>query len=43
VTAVLVGMRDVRYVADVVAELYRPVDQAPRRDAWRRLSQLDVS
>ena len=38
VTSVLVGMRSVDYVADVVAELYRPVSRAPHGDAWRQLS-----
>ena len=37
VTAVLVGMRTVDYVADVVADLYRPVAGSDRA-AWRRLT-----
>ena len=38
VTSVLVGMRTVDYVADVIADLYRPVDQAPFSAAWRELA-----
>jgi aryl-alcohol dehydrogenase-like predicted oxidoreductase len=37
VTSVLVGMRQNDYVADVVAELKRPVVQAHRTESWQRM------
>ncbi len=37
VNCVLVGMRDEAYVADVVAELKKPVPVVNRDEAWRRL------
>ncbi|MFH1057243.1 MAG: aldo/keto reductase [Pseudomonadota bacterium] len=39
VSSVLVGMRQERYVADVLAELGRPVAQALRKEAWLRVAQ----
>lgn len=47
VSSVLVGMRRQAYVADVLAGLARPVDQADRRASWRKLARslalLDAS
>lgn len=39
VTSVLVGMRQVAYVEDVVAELQRPVAQKPREASWRQVTR----
>ncbi|MFZ5587497.1 MAG: aldo/keto reductase [Thermodesulfobacteriota bacterium] len=39
VGSVLVGMRRPAYVADVLAELARPVAQAPRKAAWLRVAR----
>ncbi len=41
VSSVLVGMRRPAYVADVLEELSRPVEQAPRQEAWRGLAQAE--
>lgn len=38
VTSVLVGMRHESYVQDVLAELRRPVQVAPRQEAWQALT-----
>jgi aryl-alcohol dehydrogenase-like predicted oxidoreductase len=40
VSSVLVGMRREAYVADVVAELERPIEQAERTDSWQRMMAL---
>jgi len=40
VSSVLVGMRREAYVADVVAELERPAEQAERTDSWQRMLAL---
>ncbi|HEU4964808.1 MAG TPA: aldo/keto reductase [Bacilli bacterium] len=40
VTTVLVGMRQVPYVQDVLAELSQPVDVAKRQEAWERATTL---
>lgn len=39
VSVVLVGMRGTAYVANVLSELKRPVDQKDRQSSWSRLSQ----
>lgn len=36
-SAVLVGMRQASYVADVLAELARPIVHAPRAEAWQAM------
>lgn len=38
VTSVLVGMRRREYVEDVLAELRRPVEVAPREESWEKLA-----
>ncbi|MBI5521987.1 MAG: aldo/keto reductase [Desulfarculus sp.] len=38
ISSVLVGMRRPAYVDDVLAELARPVAQAPRLEAWRAMT-----
>ena len=38
VSCTLVGMRRTEYVADVLAELSRPVEQQPRSQAWQNLT-----
>ena len=39
VTTVLVGMRQLRYVEDILEELYRPVTVADRSASWRNLQR----
>jgi aryl-alcohol dehydrogenase-like predicted oxidoreductase len=43
VSSVLVGMRQQRYVLDVLAELERPVTVRERRDAWREMGEAGSS
>ncbi len=40
VSCVLVGMRQLQYVGDVLAELKKPVVQSNRLASWQRLAQL---
>jgi aryl-alcohol dehydrogenase-like predicted oxidoreductase len=43
VTTVLMGMRSAEYVADVLTELARPVEQASRQETWHALRDALVS
>lgn len=40
VSCVLVGMRQPRYVQEMLEELARPVEQKPRQEAWRSLNDM---
>ena len=43
VSCVLVGMRQSSYVADILAELRRPIQTLDRKTSWRRMAEMSAT